>query len=267
VLTIFTTFTSTTSPCGAAYNIWAFCLSVVVVIPVLGCLTSIVANLTAMPGLMAVPPVINLAMALWGMYLWSQMGDKCMMALEAGYWDLVLLFKINVILLSISFFVFICILCLGAAFLGGAAATGGRGLGGGGGGYVGLLGRDGESGMQEGGVGGGGGGRGHAATAVTSKDQQLRTAAMLGHLSDVELLLREGASVSTTDATNGWTALHYAAASGRTEVVLKLVQVGANIDAATASGETAMMLASGHPSVEALLKSLGAADSVKRDIV
>jgi hypothetical protein len=150
VLTIFTTFTSTTTPCGAAYNIWAFCLAVVVVIPVLGCLTSIVANLSAMPGLMAVPPVINLAMAMWGMYLWSQMGDKCMMALEAGYWDLVLLFKINVILLSISLFVFICILCLGAAFLGGAAATGGMGIGGGGGGNVGLLGRgDGESGMQE----------------------------------------------------------------------------------------------------------------------
>jgi hypothetical protein len=267
VLTIFTTFTSTTTPCGAAYNIWAFCLAVVVVIPVLGCLTSIVANLSAMPGLMAVPPVINLAMAMWGMYLWSQMGDKCMMALEAGYWDLVLLFKINVILLSISLFVFICILCLGAAFLGGAAATGGMGIGGGGGGNVGLLGRgDGESGMQEGG-GAAGGGRGHAATAVSSKDQQLRTAAMLGHLPDVERLLREGASVSTTDATNGWSALHYAAASGRKEVVLKLVQVGANIDAATAQGESAMELASGHPSVEALLKSLGAADSVKRDLV
>jgi ankyrin repeat protein len=90
---------------------------------------------------------------------------------------------------------------------------------------------------------------------------------MLGHLPDVERLLREGASVSTTDATNGWSALHYAAASGRKEVVLKLVQVGANIDAATAQGESAMELASGHPSVEALLKSLGAADSVKRDIV
>jgi hypothetical protein len=35
-----------------------------------------VANLSSLPGLMAVPPVINLAMALWGMYLWSQMGDR-----------------------------------------------------------------------------------------------------------------------------------------------------------------------------------------------
>ena len=76
VLTIFTTFPSTATACGAAFNIWAFCLAVVVVIPFLGCLTSIVANLSSLPGLMAVPPVINLAMALWGMYLWSQMGDR-----------------------------------------------------------------------------------------------------------------------------------------------------------------------------------------------
>ena len=61
------------------------------------------------------------------MCLWSQMGEKCMMAMEAKFWDLVLLFKINVILLSISFFVFLCIICLGAAYLGSAFATGGRG--------------------------------------------------------------------------------------------------------------------------------------------
>jgi hypothetical protein len=59
------------------------------------------------------------------MVLWNQMGDKCAMALETSYWDLLLLFKINVILLSVSFFVFLCIICLGAAFIGGAVATGG----------------------------------------------------------------------------------------------------------------------------------------------
>ena len=57
------------------------------------------------------------------MYLWSQIGEKCMMALESKYWDLILLFKINVILLSISFFVFVCILCLGVAFITSAVAT------------------------------------------------------------------------------------------------------------------------------------------------
>ena len=33
--------------------------------------------------------------------------------------------QINVVLLSISFFVFLCVICLGAAFLGGAVANGG----------------------------------------------------------------------------------------------------------------------------------------------
>ena len=47
---------------SASFNIWAFCLAVVIIIPVLGCCTSILANITSLPGLMAVPPVINLAM-------------------------------------------------------------------------------------------------------------------------------------------------------------------------------------------------------------
>ena len=84
VITIVTSYDSTTTSCGAAHNIWAFCLSVVIVIPILGCMTSIIANVTSLPGLMAAPPVINLAMAIWGVLLWTKMGETCMMALEVS---------------------------------------------------------------------------------------------------------------------------------------------------------------------------------------
>jgi hypothetical protein len=137
------------------------------------------------------------------MLLWSQMGETCMMALEAHYWDLVLLFKINVILLSISFFVFLCIICLGAAFLGGAVATGRLG-----GGEAPVSVRSLFFWRRE--QAGGGGGAGHG--GGTNLDKALRTASMQGEMGDVDRLLREGASVSTKDSSNGWCALHYAAA-------------------------------------------------------
>ena len=254
VITIFTTFESTGTACGASYNIWAFCLCVVLIIPILGCLTSVVANITALPGLMAVPPVINLAMAVWGMALWIQMGDTCMLALESRFWDLVLLFKINVILLSISFVVFLCIICLGAAFLG-AVASGSLG-GADGAGYTSLLGgRGGAAGAQ------GSGylfmGRSADGDQGTDEDKKLRAAAKSGNLTGVEKLLRDGASVSRK-GKGGWQPLHHAAANGHSEIVLKLVQAGANMDAMTDAGETPVQLSVAHPSVHTLLRSFGA---------
>lgn len=38
------------SDCGAKYNIWTFCLTVMIIIPILGCITSIIATLSKTPG-------------------------------------------------------------------------------------------------------------------------------------------------------------------------------------------------------------------------
>ena len=125
-----------------------------------------------------------------------------MMALEANYWDLVLLFKINVILLSISFFVFMCIICLGTAFLGGAVAAGTLG-----GGTPADL-RPLFFWRREPAPGGAAEGSGDGSNI----EQALRTAARQGEIGDVDRLLRKGAQVNTKDSSDGWSALHHAAA-------------------------------------------------------
>lgn len=142
--------------------------------------------------------------------------------------------QINVVLLSISFFVFICVICLGAAFLGGAVASGG-------------LGRDGYTPM-------GGEESGPA-------DEALRTAAREGNVEQVENLLREGARVDGRDAGNGRTALHFAAEGGHTAIAQRLVNAGANIDAEAGNGDTPLHLARDKGAVEDFLRQVGARDS------
>lgn len=44
--------------------------------------------------------------------MWLSIDTQCMIFFETEYWDLTLLFKINVILLSITFLVLCCMLCL-----------------------------------------------------------------------------------------------------------------------------------------------------------
>lgn len=60
-------------------------------------------------GLQVIPGVINLAMAVWGMVLWSSMDSDCTTFYDRSYPDLFLLFKISVVLLSITFFIFLCV--------------------------------------------------------------------------------------------------------------------------------------------------------------
>ena len=44
--------------------------------------------------------------------MWLSIDTQCMIFFETEYWDLTLLFKINVVLLSITFLVLCCMLCL-----------------------------------------------------------------------------------------------------------------------------------------------------------
>lgn len=67
VMTIVTSGDAANTPCGETYNIWAFCLATVIVMPLVGCILSLVANLGGIPQLMAIPPIINLGFFIWSL--------------------------------------------------------------------------------------------------------------------------------------------------------------------------------------------------------
>eukprot|EP00960_Hanusia_phi_P063309 765445-Hanusia_phi.AAC.1 len=52
---------STTTACGSRYNIWLLCLTVMIVVPVLGTLSAIIAACTNLSGLTVVPPLVKYA--------------------------------------------------------------------------------------------------------------------------------------------------------------------------------------------------------------
>jgi hypothetical protein len=117
VITIFSSGAVASTACGSAYPIWLFCLLVVIVMPIVGCCVSVILQLAGAQALMAIPPILNLAFFFWGFIIWISMSTECMMFFDSSYWDLLLLFKINVVLLSVMFFFLICLLCLGGLAL------------------------------------------------------------------------------------------------------------------------------------------------------
>lgn len=94
------------------------------------------------------------------------------------------------------------------------------------------------------------------ATGLT-KETPLHFAAMLG-FKEALLCLLDSTSNLMARSNDGWTALHYAAAYGRTETVRILLDHGAEIDSKVcATGATALCLAKwyGHESVTSLISS------------
>jgi len=72
-------------------------------------------------------------------------------------------------------------------------------------------------------------------------DTALMIAAFKKHKTVVEMLLAKGAQINT----EGWTALHYAAAAGDTEIVQLLIKKSAEVDAASPNLTTPLMMAAG----------------------
>lgn len=92
-------------------------------------------------------------------------------------------------------------------------------------------------------------------------DNALMIAAYKGNLPAVTALLAKGAEPNRP----GWTALHYAAAAGKNEIVQLLLDKSAYIDAASANGTTPIMMAarSGHILTVKLLLDEGADATLK----
>jgi ankyrin repeat protein len=85
--------------------------------------------------------------------------------------------------------------------------------------------------------------------AVTAADETaLMMAALRGHLDWAKKLVARGAAVNRP----GWTPLHYAASDAGTPVVAWLLAQGAALDAASPTGNTALMMAARYGASESV---------------
>jgi len=225
LITIFSSGAVASTACGSAYPIWLFCLLVVIVMPILGCCVSVLMHLAGAQALIWIPQILNLFFFVWGCFIWEYMSTECMMFFDSSYWDLILLFKINVVFLGVMYLFLCCIVCFGGVAL----------LSGGG------LPIPGKSEEEE-----------------DEKDRSLRNACMTGHLDEVKKLLADGARHQSRDRSTGNQALHFAAMAGRTEVCKVLVEAGADLDQSNITGQTPLALAEGHTDTLSYLQSLGA---------
>jgi hypothetical protein len=73
-------------------------------------------------------------------------------------------------------------------------------------------------------------------------NNNLWIAARLGSVEDLELAISSGASVNAREAVLSRTAMHFAAERGHTNVVLKLLAAGADIDARNEANFTVVIL-------------------------
>ena len=76
-----------------------------------------------------------------------------------------------------------------------------------------------------------------------------------GREAEFDRLLKLGAKVNKT---RGWTPLHYAATEGRTSMMKRLIELGADVNAQTKAGITALDMAARKPSREAVMMLLRA---------
>jgi hypothetical protein len=95
----------------------------------------------------------------------------------------------------------------------------------------------------------------------TAGESALMIAALTGNLELARIMVAKDADINKT----GWTALHYAASKGHTDVISFLLENHAYIDAASPNGTTPLMMASRYGSTESvkLLLDQGADASLK----
>lgn len=74
----------------------------------------------------------------------------------------------------------------------------------------------------------------------------LSLAARAGHTDIMKILLAAGADPNLRSGGNNWTPLMHAIHKGQKEAVLTLLDAGADVDATTKRGRTALMMAAGY---------------------
>ena len=109
IITLVTAAPSNQSECGKSHVMWEYCITVVVFMPILGIVVNVIAASTKSTGLLAIPSVISLGLAIWGIVLWARLGE-CEYFYNHSYPDLFLLFKIYVIFFIVSISLGLCVL-------------------------------------------------------------------------------------------------------------------------------------------------------------
>eukprot|EP00008_Paramoeba_atlantica_P015586 CAMPEP_0201475548 /NCGR_PEP_ID=MMETSP0151_2-20130828/956_1 /ASSEMBLY_ACC=CAM_ASM_000257 /TAXON_ID=200890 /ORGANISM="Paramoeba atlantica, Strain 621/1 / CCAP 1560/9" /LENGTH=185 /DNA_ID=CAMNT_0047855669 /DNA_START=120 /DNA_END=677 /DNA_ORIENTATION=+ len=84
----------------------------------------------------------------------------------------------------------------------------------------------------------------------------LMYAAWKGHEDCAKILLSNGAEIDALFPGNNWTALHFAAAHGRVELLRLLIDKTANISAQDKDGNTPLHLAAGWGKIDAVIALL-----------
>ena len=89
-------------------------------------------------------------------------------------------------------------------------------------------------------------------------ERRLRSAATSGDTDGIIALLDAGADIDAADATGRFTALHVASNNGHAAAVRLLLEAGAKVDVKTAGGSTPLRLAQeqSRAAVVAILQSL-----------
>lgn len=96
----------------------------------------------------------------------------------------------------------------------------------------------------------------------------LNTAIRKGHVSIASVLLNKGANINCISGDRGNTPLMDAAAEANTEMIIKLIKAGADLNLKSKSGQTALVLSVGRQAVEAaiILIEAGADIKIKDDL-
>ncbi|KAI9262011.1 ankyrin repeat-containing domain protein [Sporodiniella umbellata] len=98
------------------------------------------------------------------------------------------------------------------------------------------------------------------------REDTLREVASLGNIKAVLHFCHSGVNVNAQHKMNGWTALHWAAHRGHTEVVMALLKSGANPSLLTGKGQTALDLAVLHTQCSDLLtQAMGGEATVRAE--
>ena len=109
IVTLVNSAPSNQSECGKEHYVWEFCLAVVIVMPILGITVNAIASVTKNNAFAAIPTIIGFAVTVWGIVILAYLGE-CEQYYQHKYPDLLLLFKIYVILSIVLIAIGLCVL-------------------------------------------------------------------------------------------------------------------------------------------------------------